>query len=396
MADNLLIPIAGANATVRTTNTAGVHTPWHLEDSTQRAALIAAFAPLANTSLQTQMITDVGDTSETAPANDTAASGLNGRLQRVAQNITTLIGKHPAALGSLYSNASLSFTFSNNEPLLGPVLPATAATKSILSGAVYIAGGVTLANGQQSAIQMDANGSIKVAVISGGAGGGGGGQQYNEDAAASNGDLGTLALVVRKDTQTQGAGTDGDYSVLINDKAGRLWSTTVERAFAIAASADITRPARSNAYSASAAVSNSNTAASVTAQYFSCSELIDDTIALTRLRVSTNDTGVKGKTFKAYFFSVDPTANSGIGAGDNSTFSVKRNGALGSMTGTFSSDYSDGAVAVFTPDEGSAIITKPVSGNTNVFYLLKTLDIFTPSGNSTVFSGILEGYQHRA
>lgn len=35
--------------------------------------------------------TDLGNTSETAPANDTATSGLNGRLQRVAQRLTTLI-----------------------------------------------------------------------------------------------------------------------------------------------------------------------------------------------------------------------------------------------------------------------------------------------------------------
>jgi hypothetical protein len=35
--------------------------------------------------------TDLGNTSETAPASDTATSGLNGRLQRVAQRLTTLI-----------------------------------------------------------------------------------------------------------------------------------------------------------------------------------------------------------------------------------------------------------------------------------------------------------------
>ncbi|MER8560195.1 hypothetical protein [Mesorhizobium sp. M0578] len=33
----------------------------------------------------------IGGLTETSPANDTASSGLNGRLQRIAQNITTLI-----------------------------------------------------------------------------------------------------------------------------------------------------------------------------------------------------------------------------------------------------------------------------------------------------------------
>ena len=35
--------------------------------------------------------TDLGSTSETAPASDTATSGLNGRLQRIAQRLTTMI-----------------------------------------------------------------------------------------------------------------------------------------------------------------------------------------------------------------------------------------------------------------------------------------------------------------
>lgn len=41
----------------------------------------------------------IGPVNETAPVNDTANSGLNGRLQRVAQRLTTMIGLLPAALG---------------------------------------------------------------------------------------------------------------------------------------------------------------------------------------------------------------------------------------------------------------------------------------------------------
>lgn len=40
----------------------------------------------------------IGATDEGAPANDTASSGLNGRLQRIAQRITSLIDRLPAAL----------------------------------------------------------------------------------------------------------------------------------------------------------------------------------------------------------------------------------------------------------------------------------------------------------
>jgi hypothetical protein len=42
----------------------------------------------------------VGSLTETAPATDTASSGLNGRLQRIAQRLTSLIALLPTALGA--------------------------------------------------------------------------------------------------------------------------------------------------------------------------------------------------------------------------------------------------------------------------------------------------------
>lgn len=57
----------------------------------------------------------VGLTTETAPASDTAASGLNGRLQRVAQRLTSLIAQLPAALGQTTMAASLPVTLASNQ-----------------------------------------------------------------------------------------------------------------------------------------------------------------------------------------------------------------------------------------------------------------------------------------
>lgn len=54
--------------------------------------------------------TRIGDLAETAPASDVASSGLNGRLQRIAQRITSLIALLPSALGSTSSAGSLSMT----------------------------------------------------------------------------------------------------------------------------------------------------------------------------------------------------------------------------------------------------------------------------------------------
>lgn len=44
----------------------------------------------------------IGATNETAPGTDTAASGLNGRLQRIAQRLTSLISLIPTAVGTAF------------------------------------------------------------------------------------------------------------------------------------------------------------------------------------------------------------------------------------------------------------------------------------------------------
>lgn len=59
------------------------------------AALSAASLPVV---LATDGVT-IGATNETAPVGDTNASGLNGRLQRIAQRLTRIIALLPAALG---------------------------------------------------------------------------------------------------------------------------------------------------------------------------------------------------------------------------------------------------------------------------------------------------------
>lgn len=58
----------------------------------------------------------VGSKTETAPASDTASSGLNGRLQRVAQRITSLIALLPTSLGQKAMSASLAVTVASDQP----------------------------------------------------------------------------------------------------------------------------------------------------------------------------------------------------------------------------------------------------------------------------------------
>jgi hypothetical protein len=164
--------------------------------------------------------------------------------------------------------------------------------------------------------------------------------------------------------------------------------------FAAVASA-MTRPANTTAYAANDAVSNNGTAGSVTAIALTVSDVNDDLVTLERIRILSTDTGVAGKTFRVWLFNSDPTSSSGVGGGDNAAWSQKQAGFIGSMTGLFRA-FSDGSGAVCVPDEGSRIITKPVSGGTTVYALLQTLDAFTPSANSTTFTLTAEGFQGAA
>lgn len=70
------------------------------------AAAASSFAVTAST----EDIARQGIITETAPASDTASSGQNGRLQRIAQRLTSLIALIPASLGTKLASASLSVT----------------------------------------------------------------------------------------------------------------------------------------------------------------------------------------------------------------------------------------------------------------------------------------------
>lgn len=61
------------------------------------------FIPKENDGSDVGLAAKLGSVTETAPATDTASSGLNGRLQRVAQRLTSLLsygGSLAAAIGS--------------------------------------------------------------------------------------------------------------------------------------------------------------------------------------------------------------------------------------------------------------------------------------------------------
>lgn len=77
-------------------------------DSTQRVVIASDQAStLASATKQEELKTLTGAVTETAPVTDTASSGLNGRLQRIAQRLTSLMGLIGEVQGSPTSNTLL-------------------------------------------------------------------------------------------------------------------------------------------------------------------------------------------------------------------------------------------------------------------------------------------------
>jgi hypothetical protein len=96
----------------------------------------------------------VGPVTEAVPASDTASSGLNGRLQRIAQRLTSLIALLPAALGA---GGGLKVDGS------GTALPISAAALPLPTGAATAA--------KQPALGTAGASSIDVVSVQGVAGG---------------------------------------------------------------------------------------------------------------------------------------------------------------------------------------------------------------------------------
>ena len=100
--DFIIVPTLGAKR-VRITRAAGSGTIQGVPVPLDAVAPWLAMKQLdAGLTVDTSTLnTLVGAVNETAPATDTASSGLNGRLQRIAQRITSLIALLPTALAAL-------------------------------------------------------------------------------------------------------------------------------------------------------------------------------------------------------------------------------------------------------------------------------------------------------
>lgn len=176
------------------------------------------------------------------------------------------------------------------------------------------------------------------------------------------------------------------------------------KAFAVTF-ATLTRPANTTAYTAADSISDNATAGSVTALVSgNISDVNNDPIFINELVINSTDTGLAGKKIRAYLFNSDPTASTGVGAGDNVAYSQKKAGYLGSFMGWMETGFSDGTVGRLVPcfnetnntQAGGFIVVPPVSGARTLYIQYQAVEAFTPSASSTTIIGTARGWQGRA
>lgn len=275
----------------------------------------------------------VGIVTETAPASDTASSGLNGRLQRVAQRLTSLIALLPASLGAKTASASLAVTVASDDvlvPQLGAVTETAPASDTASSGL----------NGRLQRIAQRLTSLIGLLPASLGA----------KTSSAS------LSVVLASDQAT-------------------VPVSQVTSAFDVALT--ITRPANVTAYTANDVVGQTATAA----LQFSSVGTSGASILITgaQLEIDTNAIPSGMTNFRLYLYNVTPPS----ALADNAAWDLP-SGDRASFLG-----YIDlGSPA----DLGSTLYTETSNINkqlklssANIFGYLVTNGGFTPAANSEVY-----------
>lgn len=129
-----------------------------LDDITKGSGAVDSATLRTASATDDLVVTQVGATNETAPASDTAASGLNGRLQRIAQRLTALINLLPTSLGA---NGGLKI----EGVASGVAVPVSAASLPLPTGASTAAAQAT-SNTALAAIQKSIAGEYETVAAS--------------------------------------------------------------------------------------------------------------------------------------------------------------------------------------------------------------------------------------
>lgn len=421
MADNVAIT-AGTGTTIAADDVGGgvlvqrVKATWG-PDGTANDTDVATGKPMP-VQLRSSTGTDLIGTAGTASA---AVVTVQGIASGTAQPASLASGS--VASGAVASGAVASGAFASGAIASGAVASGAFASGSIGSGAIVDVGAIA-----DAAVTAGATGSLSAKLRS-----------ISRDIVANIVLAAGSALIGKVDVQFAGTvpdtgpGTGGSKTqrtiidssqigtqqttaqamatgyTLVALPTNQSWANGMSPKGFSAAFTTLTRPANQTAYAAADSISDNATAGSVTALSATVSDTNDDPLTLTEILINSTDTGLAGKRIRAYLFNSDPTASTGVGAGDNSAYSQKKAGYIGAMSGVLETGFSDGTVGRLVPsfNDGAAastpnasaggfIVTKPTSGAKTIFVQYQAIDGFTPSANSTTIIGTIRGFQGRA
>jgi hypothetical protein len=226
----------------------------------------------------------------------------------------------------------------------------------------------------------------------------------NYDFGSGTGGTKTQRMIVDSSQLGTLGQTTMSASAPVTIPTDQTWKTGMSNRSFTAAFTTLTRPANTTAYTAADSISDNATAGSVTALSATISDTNDDPIFISDILVTSTDTGLAGKKIRAYLFNSDPTASTGVGAGDNAAYSQKKAGYIGSFMGWMETGFSDGTVGRLVPcfnetnntQAGGFIVCKPTSAAKTLFIQYQAVEAFTPSANSTTIIGSARGWQGRA
>ena len=309
----------------------------------------------------------VGSLTETAPATDTASSGLNGRLQRIAQRLTSLIALLPSALGQTTKSASLSVSVASDDDLQGKLgsltetAPATDTASSGLNGRL-----------QRIAQRLTTLLAVFPTTI---------------DTNSGSKSASTLRVVLATDqpslTNANPASQSGTWTV----QPGNTQNTTPWLASPLATSIDVTvtRPSDTNAYTANDELSSSTSAPTVNT-ITSAARTSGGTVRLVSARCVDSANQSTKPQLVVFVFDTTTTPNN-----DNAAF-APADSVLNTCVAIlpFNAWYpgddtigaSGNAIAAYT---GPALSIK-TSGSANLFFRVKVLNAYTPvSAEAFVF-----------
>lgn len=278
----------------------------------------------------------IGATDETAPATDTASSGLNGRLQRLAQRATSLIGLVPASLGQKAKATSLAVTLASDEDLLlrfGEV-QASPTANTVLDRLKALLTGIVL--------------------------------------SASSAIIGRVGI----DQTTPGTTdhvTGSGFTAPVGGAAMNMRTSIT--------------------YASGQIIAQSTTAGSCSAIPVAVARTNDKTGMLRRLRFKSTDTvNLAGKTIRVHVFKDNPTFTNGDGG--NFSGGLSESNYLGYFDITLDQTFSDYVKGIAAPTQGYEINFEPSSGTQNVFLVYEARSAFTSAGTTKTLTPVFEVLQN--